>query len=134
MPDFIPFCKVDPEDRHLGGKYFFCVQTPLFTCAFHGPPSGILVSLTHSPILATDGALKLAILQRNVGQKWLGYMLAAESESETCMPKQAQQIEFTFHVHQVSVNERKSSNWLIQNEKFWARSRQFPICLCLPKC
>ena len=39
--------------------------------------------------------------------------------SETCMPKQAafsgrrqaQQIEFTFHVHQVSVDERKSLNW-----------------------
>ena len=30
------------------------------------------------PILATDGGLKLAILQRNVGQKWLGCMLAAE--------------------------------------------------------
>ena len=66
----------------------------------------------------------------------------SEWVSETCMPKQAtlsgrrqaQQIEFTFHVHQVSVNERKSSNWLIQKEKFWARSRQFPICLCLQKC
>ena len=28
-----------PEDRHLRGTYFF------FTCAFHGPPSGIQVSL-----------------------------------------------------------------------------------------
>jgi len=29
------------------------------------------------PILATDGGMKLTILQRNVGHKWLGCMLTA---------------------------------------------------------
>ena len=34
------------------------------------------------PVLATDGGLRLTILQRNVGQKWLGCMLkAAGSQS-----------------------------------------------------
>ena len=104
---------MDPEDRHLGGKYFFCVQTPLFTCAFHGPPSGIQVSLTHSPVLATDGALKLAILQRNVGQKWLGYMLAAEGS-------QSQHIDLEYHLQQASKSSTQT------NGVYWTEAFPFP--------
>ena len=47
------------------------------------------------PILATDGGLKLAILQRNVGQKWLGCMLAAEGS-------QSQRIDLEYHLQQAS--------------------------------
>ena len=47
------------------------------------------------PILATDGGLKLAILQRNVGQKWLGCMLAAEGS-------QSQHIDLEYHLQQAS--------------------------------
>ena len=47
------------------------------------------------PILATDGGLKLAILQRNVGQKWLGCMLAAERS-------QSQHIDLEYHLQQAS--------------------------------
>ena len=39
---------MDPEDRHLRGNSFFMYRQLFFTCAFHGPPSGIQVSLTHS--------------------------------------------------------------------------------------
>ena len=45
------------------------------------------------PILATDGGLKLVILQRNVGQKWLGCMLAAEGS-------QSQHIDLEYHLQQ----------------------------------
>ena len=37
---------MDPEDRHLRGNSFFMYRQLFFTCAFHGPPSGIQVSLT----------------------------------------------------------------------------------------
>ena len=47
------------------------------------------------PILATDGGLKLAILQGNVGQKWLGCMLAAEGS-------QSQHIDLEYHAQQAS--------------------------------
>jgi len=45
MPQLSIFA-VDPEDRRVRGTYFFYVQATLFTSAFHGPPSGIQVSLT----------------------------------------------------------------------------------------
>ena len=47
------------------------------------------------PILATDGGLKLAILQRNVGQEWLGCMLPAEGS-------QSQHIDLEYHLQQAS--------------------------------
>ena len=47
------------------------------------------------PILATDGGLKFAILQRNVGQKWLGCMLAAEGS-------QSQHLDLEYHLQQAS--------------------------------
>ena len=47
------------------------------------------------PILATDGGLKLAILQRNVGPKWLGCMLADEGS-------QSQHIDLEYHLQQAS--------------------------------
>ena len=47
------------------------------------------------PILATDGGLKLGILQRNVGQKWLGCMLAAEGS-------QSQHIDPEYHLQTAS--------------------------------
>ena len=39
---------MDPDDRHLSGNNSFMYRQVFFTCAFHGPPSGIQVSLTHS--------------------------------------------------------------------------------------
>ena len=39
---------MDPEDRHLRGNSSFMYRQLFFTCVFHGPPSGIQVSLTHS--------------------------------------------------------------------------------------
>ena len=47
------------------------------------------------PILAPDGGLRLTILQRNLGQKWLGCMLAA-AES------QSQNIDLEYHWQQPS--------------------------------
>ena len=47
------------------------------------------------------------------------------------MPKrQAEQCTFTYHVHRVSVNEGKSSNWLIQNEMSWARGAESSTPTC----
>ena len=43
---------MDPEDRHLRGNSFFMYRQLFFTCAFHEPPSGIQVSLTHSLTVA----------------------------------------------------------------------------------
>ena len=48
----------DPEDRHVGGTYFFYVPATLFTCAFHGPPSGIQVSLIHTRGFTSQTASK----------------------------------------------------------------------------
>ncbi len=45
-------------------------------------------------IFARDGGLRLTILQRNVGQKWLGYMLTAARS-------QSQNIDFEYHLHPV---------------------------------
>ena len=47
------------------------------------------------PILATDGGLRLTILQRNVGQKWLGCMLTAAGS-------QSQHIDLEYHLQQAS--------------------------------
>ena len=47
------------------------------------------------PLLATDSGLKLAILQRNVGQKSLGCML-------TGVATQLQHIDLEYHLLQVS--------------------------------
>ena len=47
------------------------------------------------PFLATDSGLKLTILQRNVGQKWLGCMLTAEGT-------QLQHIDLEYHLQQAS--------------------------------
>ena len=49
-----------------------------------------------SPILATDGGLKFGILQRNVGQKWLGCMSAAEGS-------QSQHIDPEYHLQTASI-------------------------------
>ena len=49
------------------------------------------------PILATDGGLKLAILQQNVGQKWLRCVLAAEGSQS-----QSQHIDLEYHLQQAS--------------------------------
>ena len=40
--------EINPEDRHLRRHTFLCTGTSFFTCAFHGPPSGIQVSLRHA--------------------------------------------------------------------------------------
>ena len=48
------------------------------------------------PFLATDSGLKLTILQRNVGQKWLGCMLTAART-------QLQHIDLECHLHQASI-------------------------------
>ena len=42
------FFAMDPEDRHLRGNSSYMYRQLFFTCTFHGPPSGIQVSLTHS--------------------------------------------------------------------------------------
>ena len=47
------------------------------------------------PILATDGGLRLTILQRNVGQKWLGCMLTAAGS-------QSQHTDLEYHLQQAS--------------------------------
>ena len=47
------------------------------------------------PFLATDSGLKLTILQRNVGQKWLGCMLTAAGT-------QLQHIDLEYHLQQAS--------------------------------
>ena len=47
------------------------------------------------PILATVGGLRLTILQRNVGQKWLGCMLTAAGS-------QSQHIDPEYHLQQAS--------------------------------
>ena len=44
---------LDPEDRQLRGNVPFMYTQLFFTCALHGPPSGIQVSLfTHSLLLS----------------------------------------------------------------------------------
>ena len=47
-------------------------------------------------ILARDGGLKLTILQRNVGPKWLGCMLTAERS-------QSQHVHLEYHLQQASI-------------------------------
>ena len=57
------------------------------------------------PFLATDSGLKLTILQRNIGQKWLGCMLKA---AET----QLQHIKLEYHFQQPSTFLRKPVDFI----------------------
>ena len=74
---------------------------------------------------------------------WRDTMVQSEWVRPACQSRQTLQgagkhnkfnLHFTFIRCQWTIfflNERKSSNWLIQKKMFWACSRQFPICLCL---
>ena len=57
------------------------------------------------PFLSTDSGLKLTILQRNVGQKWLGCMLTAART-------QLQHIDLEYHLQQAS-NSFYANRWIL---------------------
>ena len=57
------------------------------------------------PVLATDSGLKLTILQRNVGQKWLGCMLTAAGT-------QLQHIDLQYHLQQASKSFH-ANRWIL---------------------
>ena len=64
--EWIHFFAMDPENRHLGGNNSFMYRQLFFTCAFHGPPSGIQVSLSHSPVL---GLLQIPTFRNHCEQR-----------------------------------------------------------------
>ena len=66
------FFAMDRDDRHLRGDGSFMYTQLFFTCAFHGPPSGIQVSLTHSLTDPHRDSYRVTFIQHQVSSSRSG--------------------------------------------------------------